>query len=209
MLHCAAHYGHIKAMRYCLKKAGGQLEDLLIQKQANTPLLTAIEAGELGAFWLLLNHDPDLAAKQLEVRNNHLLNPLMSAFLHGRVEMALYLLTKYEDYYVGDLDFVDSDGNTLLHLAAKSGLDPAKGRSSVYLAKMLHRFSVGQIRSMLIKPNNDGFPPLYLAVVEGNYYFVEHVLDKYADVVIRTVHARSKDGERLREWLHRNAGYAD
>ena len=60
---------------------------------------------------------------------------------------------------------------------------------------------------MLLKPNNDGFPPLYLAVVEGNYYFAEHILDRYAEVVIRTVHARSKDGERMREWLHRNAGY--
>jgi ankyrin repeat protein len=210
MLHFAAFYGHIKAMRYCLTKIDespdeADLEKALLSrsKEKDTPLLVAIEAGELPAFWLLINErNESLATQQLMARNNALNNPLMAAFLHGRIEMALYLLTKFAEHYTDELDFVDSEGNTLLHLAAKN-----RDQSSVYLTKILHKFREGQVKSMLLKPNNDGFPPLYLAVVEGNYYFAEHILDRYAEVVIRTVHARSKDGERMREWLHRNAGY--
>ena len=62
MLHFAAFYGHIKAIRYCLMKISqspdeADLEKSLLSrsKEGDTPLLLAIESGELPSFWLLLN----------------------------------------------------------------------------------------------------------------------------------------------------------
>ena len=53
----------------------------------------------------------------LNLRNSQLLTPLMQCVVQGQIEMFIYILKKFNSIYMhSDFDFIDLNGNNILHL---------------------------------------------------------------------------------------------
>jgi hypothetical protein len=118
-------------------------------------LHSAIIGKEIPAVLILLNFEKYLRDPfdSEEVQNlkyellrstNRLLNtPLMLCVQSEKIELLIYLLYKFENFYKsGGLQCKDIEGNNLLHLAAQSSM-------SLYLFQILKKFDEDKFKILI------------------------------------------------------------
>ncbi|XP_077997826.1 uncharacterized protein LOC144450940 [Glandiceps talaboti] len=120
-------------------------------KYGYTPLHRAASHGHIRTVKLLVKHGADI-----EIRNDiHEHTPLHVAVIHGHEEVAEELVQ-----YHARIDSQNTDGNTILHLAAAHGC-------STFAENIVVGIFPHHVRYMEIK-NKDGDTPLHLAAMFGN-----------------------------------------
>lgn len=184
----------------------------------NIPLHSSIYGGEIASFYLLLNFESYLPAEHsiisenilhtkiqmIEEREVALNTPLMLCITNNRIEMFIYLLSTFEEYYrhQGGLMCIDIDGNTVLHLIAS-----LSDRQSLHFAKILLNYSQDQFIKNLNKGNNQGCTPLFVAVQRGNNLLVEYLMQNSSLPLDITI--KNKNGETIKEYIERNQQDSD
>ena len=94
---------------------------------------------------------------------NRLLNtPLMLCITTEKVELFIYLLYKFSDFYREQgLQLHDIEGNNLLHLMAQS-------HYALYFCQILKHFDNEKFQAMLNQQNMEGNTPLFIAINMNN-----------------------------------------
>lgn len=112
LLHTAAFYGKIKAVRALVEKHGAKVA--IPDYRGQTPLHIAALAGNIEVVVYLADK---MDSKSIDLRDNGLMTPLMNCIISNSEHAFIYLYCKGKC----SLNNIDMNGNTLLHLAAEHG----------------------------------------------------------------------------------------
>ena len=129
----------------------------------------AIIKGDLGAVQSILQSSPGL----LETRNSDNLTPLLLASIHGRVEIARFLIEKGANIQAGD-----NENSTALHNAA------AQGHLAILSLLIDKKAHINQC-------DGNGMTALHFAASYGHPECVKFLIEKGANVNAREINGRS------------------
>jgi ankyrin repeat protein len=101
--------------------------------RGQTPLHVATSSGEIGSMLYLASALEGKEDEYREVKDNALMTPLMNTVVENNVPSFCYLYFNKKC----SLNHVDIQGNTLMHMAAKS--------NSINIAKLLRHIYIGTL----------------------------------------------------------------
>lgn len=119
MMHYAAYFGKIKPLKAMIEEFVADVN--ITDYRGQTPLHVAAASGEIGAVVYLCTRD----SINKDAKDNALMTPLMNTVGSNHPQTFIYLHFKEQC----GIRNVDLNGNTLLHLAARS--------NSVNIARLL------------------------------------------------------------------------
>lgn len=161
-LHRAARGGHTQTVLFLLQRRAGVLDP---DFKGNIPLHLAVRSGKMETTRAILEHNPELRREQLLARDRKGSTPRVVAFFTAKYDIHKYL--RAAEWEV--LGSVRSSANQLTTAIEKGDVDAVREHLSHHA-------------EALTTLDEDGQPPLHVALQEGQNAIVELLLQCDASV---------------------------
>ncbi|KIX01570.1 uncharacterized protein Z518_09296 [Rhinocladiella mackenziei CBS 650.93] len=167
-LHHAARGGHSKTVSYILDRGADMLA---VDSKGNTPLHLAVRSGSMDTAKILLEHKPELKREQLFARDRKGSTPRVVAFYTAHYDIHKYL--RAAEWEV--LGTKPSNANILTHVIEKGDLEAVREHLDTH-------------PEALTTLDEDGQPPLHVALQEGQKEIVELLMARGASIEMMGYH---------------------
>lgn len=161
-LHRAARQGHTDTVVFFLERDA----DLLAHDfNGNIPLHLAVRSGRIATVKALLDHDPAMKSEQLFARDRKGSTPRVISFYTAHYDIYKYLRTVEWDL----LGYATSNANMLTRAIETGDVEAVRSH-------------LDEHADALSAPDEDGQPPLHVALQEGCREIVELLLQRGAAI---------------------------